>query len=89
MPPVPGWMLWFGPPYAAALRACCAAFISAEHDEGFLIRSDSLPAFPADLTARLCEQTRSGKVHSIFPPDVTVLDPRRHDGPAEVLLPLD
>lgn len=100
VPQVPGWLVWFGPPYAEPLRQSCAEFISAEFDEGFLMRRsevpvaigalrDSQPVYPPDLTARLCEQTLSGRVHSIFPPEVTALDPRTFDGPAKVLFDLD
>lgn len=100
VPQVPGWLIWFGPPYAEALRNGCAEFITNDYVEGFVMRRgatpqaldalmDNQPIYPADLTARLCEQTLSGRSHSIFPPDVTVLDPRMFDSPAKVLLPID
>lgn len=99
VPQVPGWMVWFGPPYAEALRSSCAGHITEEFAEGFLMRRSQLPAgleelaneptYPPELTARLCEQTLSGRIHSIFPPEVTSLDPRTYDRPADVLLPLD
>lgn len=100
VPPVPGWMVWHGPPYAKALRTSCEDHITAEFDEGFLMRRGRLPVgldalredqpiYPPELTANLCEQTLSGKIHSIFPPDVTALDPRTYDKPAAILLPLD
>lgn len=100
VPQVPGWLIWFGPPYADALRASCADFITASYDEGYVMRRgatpqtldqlmDNQPIYPPDLTARLCEQTLSGRTHSIFPPEVTVLDPRMFDGPAKVILPID
>ena len=50
---------------------------------------ENQPIYPAHLTARLCEQTLSGRTHSIFPPEVTVLDPRMFNGPANVILPID
>lgn len=100
VPQIPGWLIWFGPPYADALRASCEGLITANYDEGYVMRrgtipqefdalKDGQPIYPSDLTARLCEQTLSGRTHSIFPPEVTVLDPRMFDGPAKVVLPLD
>ena len=100
VPQVPGWLVWFGAPYADALSESCVNFITASYDAGFVMRRgatpqpleqllDNQPIYPPDLTARLCEQTLSGKTHSIFPPDVTALDPRMFDGPAKVILPVN
>ena len=99
IPQVPGWLIWFGPPYAEPVRNCCQAHIAADFDDGFLMNrgvmpeglealKDGQPLYPPELTARLSEQTLSGQTHSIFPPSVTALDPRRSDGPAETLLSL-
>lgn len=100
IPQIPGWLTWFGPPYAEIVRDCCVAHITADLGESFIMRRtvmpegleallEDQPVYPPKLTARLSEQTLSGQTHSIFPPSVTVLDPRRFDGPAETLLSLD
>jgi len=100
IPPVPGWLTWFGPPYATRVHEVCARHVTKEYPEGFLTRLSkqpkdidalqaSCPAFPTELQAKLCEQTLSRQLGKLSPSIVPHNDPRINDGPADVIPPLE
>lgn len=82
IPPVPAWLTWFGPPYAARVRESCGGHITGEYPEGFLMRHgeepaaidallDRYPALPVALLARLDERTVSRTRASGFNPPLS------------------
>lgn len=79
IPPVPSWLVWFGKPYAEAVRESCEKHITEQYEEGLFIRKteqpadiDSLssdyPIVPKELQAKLSKQTLSRQLACIYKP---------------------